>query len=366
MGVGGGLRDGVHRRGHHIVAGKVGDDFRHGQIGHQFPHGNVDGFPVVGPLVAGSKAGVFEPFRFAQGIADPMPVMLVAGGNQHPAVLAGISAAGRGRRLAPPGLHAGPVIGGNRNFGVAVAGVGQAHINALPLAGSFPLVQGGQSANGGVQGGGAVDNRHAGPNRRTALRPGNHGNARHGLPDGVVANLIPVGAELPIGRDIDHNDPGVQLLQDLVAEPHLFDGAGAEVLEDDIGNLDQFPQGFLALLLPQVHTQRLLAAVILHPIGALFPHPGAVIAGFLAAQPLHLDNFGPQPGQHLGAARPGLMPAQVNDANAAQRTSGFCHLHTPPKVCPKVCRLIYHTNWEKGKRRGGMGFLGEGHSLRLS
>ena len=323
--VGGGLRDGVHRGGHYIVVGEVGDGLAHGHIGHQVAHGLVDGGAVVGALVPGGKARIFQPFRLAQGVADAMPVMLVAGGNQHPAVLAGVGA-GRGRRrFAASGFDAGAVIGGNGDFGVAVSGVGEAGVDGLAFAGGFALVQGGQGADGGVQGGSAVDNRHAGPDGRHPLLAGNHGDAGHGLADGVVADLLAVGAELPVGGHIDHHHAGVQLVQHIVAETHGVNGAGAEVLDQDVGDLDQLAEDFLALLFAEVDAEAFLAAVVLDPVGGLLADPGGVVAGFLAAEPFHLDDFGAQAGQHLGAAGAGLVPPQVDYANSIQRAFRFCH-----------------------------------------
>src|SRR5262249_44293742 len=102
----------------------------------------------------------------------------------------------------------------------------QADIDALPFAGDASLVQGGQRPDGGVQRGGAVDDGNSGPHGRHALVTGHHGDPRHGLADGIVADLIAIGAELPVGGDVDHDDAGIERLEDVVAEAHLLDGPG--------------------------------------------------------------------------------------------------------------------------------------------
>ena len=86
-------------------------------------------------------------------------------------------------------------------------------------------------------------------------------------------------------------------------------------MQQHVRNFDQLAQGGLPLLLPQVHAQALFAAVVLHPVGALFADPRSVVAGFLAPQALNLNDFGPQASQHLGAPGSGLMAAQVNYAD---------------------------------------------------
>src|SRR5262245_11592084 len=102
---------------------------------------------VFAALTAVGKAWIVEPLWFAQGAAHARPVVLVAGANEDPAVLAGIGAAGRGISPAPPGLDAGPVVGGDGDLGKAVARVRQAHVDALPLARNVALEEGRQRAN---------------------------------------------------------------------------------------------------------------------------------------------------------------------------------------------------------------------------
>ena len=179
-------------------------------------------------------------------------------------------------------------------------------------------MQSGQGADGGMQGGGAVDDGHTRLDGGHPVLAGNHHDARHGLTDGIVANLIAVGTELAVGGDVDHDDAGVELLERVVAKAHLFNGAGAEVLHQHVGHLDQLPQNLLGLVTAQVDGEALLAAVVLHPVGALAVGVGAVKAGFLALQPLNLDYLGPQACQHLGATGSCLVASQVQNSNAFQ------------------------------------------------
>ena len=329
VGIRGGLRDGVHRGGDHIPVGKVGDGLGHGFVRQQFAHCVVHQFAVFQPGVAGVEARILQPFRLAEGVADPVPVVLVAGRYQHPALAAGVDARRWRGGIAPFRGNLGAVIRRYRDFGHGVAGVSQAYVHGLPQARRFAFMQRGQSADGGVEGGDAVNYRHSGADGGHSLLAGHHGDARHRLPDGVVADVVAVGAELPIGGYVDHNDAGVQGLQRVVAEAHIFDGAGAEILDQDVGNLDQFPQGFLAGLLAEVDGQGFFAGVVLHPVGGLFANPGAVVTGFLTAQAFNLDDFGAHPRQYLGAAGAGLVAAQVDDADVLQGRVDGCHNMTP-------------------------------------
>src|SRR5215470_8463014 len=99
-------------------------------------------------LTAVGKARVVQPLRFPQGAAHARPVVLVAGANEDPAILAGVGAAGSGISPAPPGLDTGPVVGGDRDLGKAIARVRQADVDALSLSRQIALVEGRQSANG--------------------------------------------------------------------------------------------------------------------------------------------------------------------------------------------------------------------------
>mgnify|MGYP006171695655 CR=1 FL=1 len=76
----------------------------------------------------------------------------------------------------------------------------------------------------------------------------------------------------------------VQPAQRLVVHLQPVRDAGAEILDDNIGYLDQVAHDFLAFGATQIEAEALFAAVVLHPVGALLAHPGTVVAGLLAAE----------------------------------------------------------------------------------
>src|SRR5882672_2786442 len=221
------------------------------------------------------------------------------------------------------------MVGGDGDLGQAVAGIREADVDALPLSGDVSLVERGQCADRGVQRSGAVDDRDAGANRRHALVAGDHGDAGHGLADGVVADLLAIGTELPVRGDVDHDDAGVQRLERVIPEAHLLDGPRPEVLHDHVGDLDQLSQGSLAFLLAQVHADALLAGVVLDPVRALLADPRRVVASFLAADALDLDDLRAQTREHLRATRSRLMATEVDYANTVQWPFAVRHRVTP-------------------------------------
>src|SRR6267378_3691601 len=226
------------------------------------------------------------------------------------------------------------MVGGDGDLGQAVAGIREADVDALPLSGDVSLVERGQCADRGVQRSGAVDDRDAGANRRHALVAGDHGDAGHGLADGVVADLLAVGTELPVRGDVDHDDAGVQRLQRVVPEAHLLDGPRPEVLHEHVRDLDQLTQDCLPFVLAQVHAEALLTAVVLDPVRALLADPRPVIPSFLAPQALDLDDFRAQTSEDLGAAGSCLMPPQIDHADTVQGPSAVCHGVAPWCVAP--------------------------------
>src|SRR5947209_20301688 len=105
---------------------------------------------MLAALAASGEAGVLLPLRFPERAAHPSPVVLVSGRDEHPAILAGIHAAGRRIGDAALGLGPGAVVRGDRNLGQAVAGIREADVDGLALARDVSLVQRSQDADGRV------------------------------------------------------------------------------------------------------------------------------------------------------------------------------------------------------------------------
>src|SRR5262249_38353327 len=152
--------------------------------------------------------------------------------------------------------------------------------------------------------------------------------AADGLPNGVETDAVTVGAVLPIRRDVDHDNAGVQGFELVVPKPHSRNGARTKVLDQNIRDLDQLTHDLLALLVAHVEAQALLAAVVLHPIGALAAHKWPPTTTLIATGRLDLNDLSPQTRQHKTNARPGLVAPQIQNSDAFQRClrHGHCCL----------------------------------------
>ena len=114
--------------------------------------------------------------------------------------------------------------------------------------------------------------------------------------------------------------------QPVVAEPHLVHDPGPEVLQDDVGGLDQCREDPLAALGAQIEAEALLAAVVDREIDALAAHQGRGFARLLAAQFLDLDDLGAEVGEDHAAARAGLKPRQFEHPDTVESPA---HHHPP-------------------------------------
>src|SRR5690606_37256546 len=176
----------------------------------------------------------------------------------------------------------------------------------LPLTRLLPVQQGGQDGVRGPHAGADVGDGHAGPHRRGVLGARHAHDAAHGLGDGVVAGLVPVGTVLAEARDGAVDDAGIDLPQLLVTHAYLVGGAGPEVLQYHVGLPRQAVDDLPALFLLEVHGDAALVAVDAEEVGRLAadegraPGPG-VVAG---AGTLHLDDVGAQVRQHHEAVGP--------------------------------------------------------------
>ncbi len=266
----------------------------------------------------------------------------VAGGDAHQP----------GRHRAPRGGdHDVPVlglIGGPAAFAAFLAGrqiirgrdldhgqrrIHQAAIDELALAGLVAVAQGGEGADRRMQRGVAVDQRGGGAERLADRRAGQAHQPAHRLAERVEGGALAIGAVLAEAGDRGQDDVRLQLAQPVVAEPHLRHRPGTEVFEHDIGARHQRGEDLLAARGPQVEAEALLAAVVDREIDALAAHQRLRLARLLAAQLLDLDDLGAEVGEDHAAARAGLVPRQLEDPNAVQRSA---HRRRPPNIAVAV------------------------------
>src|SRR6266446_7604865 len=126
MGVLGRLGDGINRGRNHVVADEVLGGLRGRHPGDDLLDGVADDLPVGRAGMPRAEPWVRLPRRPADGLADPGPLGLAPRGDEHIATLAGENPAGSscpGILTAFFGFFS-PVVGGDGDFGEAVARIG--------------------------------------------------------------------------------------------------------------------------------------------------------------------------------------------------------------------------------------------------
>ncbi len=141
------------------------------------------------------------------------------------------------------------------------------------------------------------------------------------LHDQVVAGAVrvgPAGAE-PRDRTVDH--PRMPRRNRRVVEAEPGDGAGPEVLDDDVGARDQPPRDGPARVVLEVDGAAPLVAVDREVVGRLAREKRRTERAGLVAAPrlLDLDDVGPHVAEGHRAVGAGHHPAEIDDPNAVER-----------------------------------------------
>src|SRR5437762_553341 len=311
----GGLRDGLDRR--HRDFG--GEQRRYDVIDRILlaPFGDRDLARVVLADAAGVALGLGI-FVSGGDLHQPARHLAPRGGDHDMAVFRLVG--------GPPGfaaLLAGREIIGERDLDHREAGIQQAAIDHLALAGAVAVPERRQSADRRVQRGVAVDQRGGGAKRAADRLPGQVHQPGHCLAERVESRTVAIGAVLPEAGDGYENDVLLQLAEAVVAEAHLLHDPGAEVLQHDVGGRHQGGENLLAALGAHVEAEAFLAAVVDREIDALAAHHRFGAAGFFATDLLDLDDLGAEIRQDHAAARARLVPRQFQDPHAFQTSDHF-------------------------------------------
>ena len=150
-----------------------------------------------------------------------------------------------------------------------------------------------------------IKRRENGLHRRHAGADIAHGNADPGLARGIAGDLRQTALRLhqqviglhvaersclAIARDRTGDEARISLAQILRCEAEARDGAGRQILNEDIGLGDHAAQDGLVALLRQIETDRLLAAIEPDEISALSVDVVIVATGEITLRPFHLDH----------------------------------------------------------------------------
>ena len=193
------------------------------------------------------------------------------------------------------------------------------HVRAA--SGAVALAQRAQDGDGRPHPRAHVHDGNGHARGRLARMPVDGHDAAQRLHERVVARAIAersFGAE---GRDRAVDEPRIDRMRALPAEPQLLDGARAQRLDEDVGAGDEPLDDGAPLGLLHVHGEAPLVAVDAHEGGALLApvgrRPGARVVA--APRALHLDHLGPHVAQDLGAGGAGDVLGQVGDEKSGQR-----------------------------------------------
>jgi len=107
----------------------------------------------------------------------------------------------------------------------------------------------------------------------------------------IVAGLASARPALPVARDRAVHQPWVHGLERFVSEIEPLHHAGPELLDQDVGALNQRHELIAGLWALEIENQTFLAAVELREHRALAVEARLVVPHVLAARPLNLDDL---------------------------------------------------------------------------
>ena len=218
-------------------------------------------------------------------------------------------------------------------------GFQQRRLHPLALARPVPGLQGAQHTDGEVEPGADVGDGERNAVGRAVLGAGDRHQARHGLDDQVEAAATGIGAGLAETRDRPQHQPLVARVQCLPAEAEPLHDSRAEILQHDIGTVDEFPEDLEILLVLEVELEAALVPVPQHERRRLALEERRRAAHRIALGTLDLDDVGAHVGELHAAERAGEMGREVEDD---QTVESACHVAIPEvcedrRVCWPIC-----------------------------
>ena len=174
---------------------------------------------------------------------------------------------------------------------------------------------------GAVQPGDHVGQRGRRQYRLAVGKAGARGIARHALDQRAEAGPVAIGPALPPARDAHDHETRIAGVQHVRAEPHFFERAGTEILDQHLARRGEIEQQIAAARLAQAQRDALLVARIELPVDA---DPAALPGAQRIAlyRVLDLDDLRPEIGELRGHRVAGDEPRQIDDPDAVERTVG--------------------------------------------
>ena len=271
----------------------------------------------------GAEALVVEPLRLPQGMGQRPPFLVLLHRHGDMAVFRLVDEVDEALRrlLGDAAIRHGLALHvGRPQEGDGAVQHGEA--DGLAFARPLAVIEGGADRLRGDDAGELVGQDGAHQARARPVGAGLHrGQSRKRLHQRVVGRAPGIGAGEAEARDGGIDDPRRAAPGRRLADPQPLRHAGAEILHQHVGALDQGEQRFEAGGVLEVDGDGTLVAVVVEEGGSEAPRPGRDAAGVVAAGRgvLHLDDVGTLVGQHHGGRRPGDHAGKIDDANAVQR-----------------------------------------------
>ena len=195
-----------------------------------------------------------------------------------------------------------------------------ARLDALPARSpSPPGHERAGDAEGAVEPGHEVADRHGGAHGLLSVAPVHRHEAAHGLRDEIERRALGVGPDAPVAVDAADHEVWVQLPKARLAESHASEHTGTVVLDQYVGALDEPRQDGLAFLGVQVQRDRPLVPVELREVPRQALDEDALPTdGIPVPRRLDLDDLGAHVGEQHAAEGPGKDAGEVDDADARE------------------------------------------------
>ncbi len=190
-------------------------------------------------------------------------------------------------------------------------GLVKGHVDVLAAAGEVAGAEGGEGAERGEDAGPVVGDEVAGADRGKVRVAGDASHAGEGEGNPIEAGAVAVGAGLAVAAYADDNEPAVGLAQGIGGEAPALEGAGAVVLDENVGGIAEPAEERAPSFPAEVEGDGLLAAVVLL-------EGDAVAVDLASAGRLDLNNLGAELGEEGGAEGGGKDLAGVDDAEAGE------------------------------------------------
>ena len=283
----------------------------------------VDEIAVLDARAIAAKALVLRPFGVAQNLGGARKLPLVSDCERHHGV--GGPIGGVGHDAGVPVAETAALAAGDKIVRGDInqhreRSLVQRKLHLLPLARAPTRVKRRKNGIARQHAGAHVDNRHAVFRRLPIRLAADAHQARLRLQHEIIAGQRSLGPARSVAGDGAANEPRSRLLEPGVGEAPFVQRSQPEIIDEDVGFLDQPGKDFLPGRVGHVERQGALVAVDAEKIGGLgaderrapMPRIVAVVGR------LDLDDVGAHVAQHHGAERTGEDTGEIDDADSGE------------------------------------------------